>query len=102
MSDEHKFGTVKNLVLWRMHLKSEDAGSAPQFVFVTISWSVGSNHGTMTATLHAWERSELRTKFWPGEVKRKENISIDARIILKRILYIGCVWIRLRYIGGLL
>jgi len=52
----------------------------------------------------AWERLEMRTKFWSENLKGRnhlENLDVDGKIILKRILgkvcekvWTRCFWLR--------
>jgi hypothetical protein len=99
MPDEHKFGTVENLVLLRMHLKeakSEDAGGnyAVRCSAICICHNFfvrrikpGNDDG------HVARLGEVRIacKILVRRSEKKKgrnllNISIDARIILKRLL----------------
>jgi hypothetical protein len=61
---------------------------------------------------NAMERSEMRTKFWPKDLKtgdHSEDLDVDGRIILESIfgklggkVWTVCIWIRTETGGGLL
>jgi hypothetical protein len=62
--------------------------------------------------MDAWERWEMRTKFWSENLTGRdysEDLGVDRKIILECILrkyggemWIGCVWLRIGTSGGLL